>query len=157
MPSFIKSPAGIFVFGDNCLSGIVPTKVDIDSEVISIHSGGDHTFYITLDSIYACGSNNYGQLGFGDTIRRPILTKLNYDYEIISIYCGDMHTIFHITEGIFVCGSNKYGQLGLDLEYVIIPTKLPFDHIIQFLILILGFMLLVPIVMDSWDLMMFGV
>jgi alpha-tubulin suppressor-like RCC1 family protein len=64
--------------------------------------------------IYACGRNNYGQLGLGDITDRstPIQVGSDTNWQSVS-GGGDNHTLAIKTNGtLWACGHNGYGQLG---------------------------------------------
>ena len=94
------------------------TKVttNINNDVKQIVCGGIHTFIIKTDgSIWACGENNYGQLGINDTTDRNTFTQVtsnNHSSSVIS--CGNSHTfVLENNDGLWVCGYSNSGQLGL--------------------------------------------
>nr|QBK87304.1 MAG: F-box and regulator of chromosome condensation repeat protein [Marseillevirus LCMAC201] len=69
--------------------------------------------YISIGDMRACGKNNDGQLGMGDTFNRLILTKIP-NIRTKSVACGNDHTIvIDLNNNIWCCGDNDYGQLGL--------------------------------------------
>lgn len=152
--TIINTVDGLYGFGDNSYGQLglshtksltIPTKLDFfvnnNIEIISISCGKYHTITITNDGLYVFGSNEFGQLGLGDTDSKvPIPTKLDFFrtssiqpnlniqfFEILSVTCGDNHTLIHTTNGLYCLGSNHYGQLGLgDTNFVCVPTKLDF-------------------------------
>jgi len=107
------------------------SELSSDSEMIisKVCAGGQHAIALKSDgSVWAWGSNFYGQLGNGEQ------TKYNEDYEIsinndatvpikifddaIDISAGDNFTLILTKDNeLYGCGSNEYGQLGLD-EYI---------------------------------------
>lgn len=109
----------------------IPTKINIEHEIISVHCGGVHTILNTVNGLYCTGANYHGQLGLGDTTARKSFTRLYFEssaLEIISIHCGTEHTIIHTIDGLYVFGRNDCGQLGLgDNCGRKNPTKLNFE------------------------------
>ena len=85
------------------------------NDVKSICCGNNYTFILKNDgTLWGCGYNNSGQLGFGDTKDRKIFTKITDIYDIKSVYCGYGYTIILKNDGtLWGCGSNGLGQLGL--------------------------------------------
>jgi alpha-tubulin suppressor-like RCC1 family protein len=90
-----------------------------DMEIRHISCGALHTFISTKNNdIYACGNNEYGQLGLGNNINQNKFVKVNIEGiigNIKEIYCGTMHTFILMGNGeMYACGYNGYGQLGLN-------------------------------------------
>ena len=80
--------------------------------------GNQHVMIIKKDgSLWACGSNNKGQLGLGTTTSHyksftQVTTNINNDVK--QVICGGEHTFIIKTDGtVWACGNNSYGQLGL--------------------------------------------
>ena len=73
-----------------------------------------HTFILKNDgSVWACGRNQYGQLGLGDTVSRTTFTQVNIS-DVKQISCGYEFTYILKNDGsLWSCGSNGNGQLGL--------------------------------------------
>ena len=83
-----------------------------------IACGGSHTIILTKDgTLFACGSNDHGQLGLGDTTHRNTFTKVPAlpEGEVAKqVVAGLEHTMILAEDGtVFACGHNLYGQLGL--------------------------------------------
>jgi alpha-tubulin suppressor-like RCC1 family protein len=100
---------GIYVCGinekgqlglDDTINRKVPTLLNFECEVISIHCSNSCTIFKTTDGIYVCGDNAKGQLGLGDTISRQTPTKLPFDHDVISIHCGGNQTVFNTSRRI---------------------------------------------------------
>ena len=90
-------------------------------------SFSDSTFFILNDgTIKACGHNNYGQLGLGDTNDKTTPTLIPDLTDVKQIACGMYHTMFLLKDGtIKACGDNSSNQLGLgDNTNRDIPTLL---------------------------------
>ncbi|KAL9647319.1 hypothetical protein ABK040_011686 [Willaertia magna] len=94
---------------------------NINSKVVKIACGSDHTVFLTKEGeIYVCGGNNQGQLGINDTdkmrVELPVKVYFQKKMEPIKqIYCGLWFTIFLTSKNrIYVCGDNRYGQLGFE-------------------------------------------
>jgi len=94
-----------------------PTKIPNLSNIIDISAKYDSCLFLKDDSgvnqVWACGRNNYGQLGFagGDQPLPTQNTTLSYIEKIFMGYeCSfyiDQFGFYH------ACGRNNYGQLGL--------------------------------------------
>ena len=83
----------------------------------SVHCGYGHTIILKNDNtLWACGRNDYGQLGLGDKSNRNTFTQININSENIkSIYCGGTHTIISKNDGtLWGCGYNGDNRLGLE-------------------------------------------
>ena len=79
-------------------------------------SFSESSFILKNDgTLWACGQNNYGQLGLGDKSNRTTFAKLTTNVnDIKSVYCGYRHAFILKNDGtLWGCGLNDYGQLGL--------------------------------------------
>jgi alpha-tubulin suppressor-like RCC1 family protein len=66
--------------------------------------------------VFACGLNNYGQLGVGDRENRtePTLVPKLSNVGIVDIAAGEHHTIALTNIGtVYVMGRGDQGQLGV--------------------------------------------
>ena len=83
------------------------------NDVKSIYCGNNYTFILKNDgTLWGCGYNNAGQLGFGDTSNRKTFTQITNNVK--SVYCGYGHTIILKNDNtLWGCGANGNGQLGL--------------------------------------------
>jgi alpha-tubulin suppressor-like RCC1 family protein len=96
----------------------------LEDNIKQICCGYNTTFILAENnSIYACGYNEFGQLGTGDRIDRKKFVRVHMDYfeymggNIEKISCGDYHTVVLVKRNnsndmIYVCGKNSSGQLG---------------------------------------------
>jgi alpha-tubulin suppressor-like RCC1 family protein len=86
----------------------------------AIAAGYDHTLALSDDGkVYAAGTNNYGQVGFGDSgwgkssYPFALVPPLS-DKDIIAIAAGDQHSLALAKDGkVYAAGYNRNGQLGL--------------------------------------------
>lgn len=90
------------------------------------------TFFMGKDGyVYACGRNEYGQLGNNTN------THLSYPEQqglknIKKVCIGEYHTIFITTDGIaYATGDNSYGQLGVgsNEKYITTPRQVLLESI----------------------------
>ena len=68
--------------------------------------------------LYVCGSNDYGQLGIGNTISPQTslirMSSMPFGKTPLTVSCGQIHTIVLMTDfSIWGCGYNNSGQLGI--------------------------------------------
>ena len=94
------------------------TKITTNvNDIKLVCCGRNHTFILKNDgTLWACGQNNYGQLGLGDTDNRTTFIQVTTNTNNIkSVNCGYEHTIILKNDGtLWGCGYNGYGQLGLE-------------------------------------------
>ena len=89
--------------------------INVPKQVVA---GRNHTMILTDDgTVFACGANEYGQLGLGHTnmintfTQVPALPGGKVAKQVIA---GDYHTMILAEDGtVFACGANSYGQLGI--------------------------------------------
>jgi alpha-tubulin suppressor-like RCC1 family protein len=87
-----------------------------------------HTLQIDNNgNVWACGNNNYGQLGLGDTDNRSSPVKIPNLNNIKAISTGTSHSLFLDNDGnVWACGKNDDGRLGLgNNTNQNIPIKIP--------------------------------
>ena len=82
------------------------------TRISSVAAGDVATFFLTSDStLWALGSNDYGQLGDGTTVDRDYPVRIMSGIRAMS--SGVSHSLFLKTDGtLWACGDNSYGQLG---------------------------------------------
>ena len=90
---------------------------NINNDVKQVACGIYHTMIIKNDgSLWACGNNEEGQLGLGDTKDRggffQVTTNINNDVKQVA--CGTTCTFILKNDGsVWACGEGFKGQLGL--------------------------------------------
>ena len=88
-------------------------------KVVKAGSGGagQHTMVSTDDgALYACGRNNLGQLGIGNTTNQNVFAKvaLPDGRRVVDVVPGYEHTVAILDDGsVYACGNNGSGQLGI--------------------------------------------
>lgn len=77
--------------------------------------GYGHILILTSDdTVYAIGTNEYGQLGLNDNNHRSNCSLVDIE-NVKQISCGEEYTIILTHDGnVFATGNNMYGQLGLN-------------------------------------------
>jgi alpha-tubulin suppressor-like RCC1 family protein len=79
----------------------------------TIAAGFSHIIVIKNDgTVWACGNNFSGQLGFGDFSSRNVLTQVPI-YDAAQVFTGDAATIIKLKDGTAWGTGNQYGQLGI--------------------------------------------
>lgn len=108
----------------------VPTKIG-SATWMSINAGTYHSVGIKSDgTIWAWGSNSYGQLGDGTKISRNIPTQIGITNNWKTLISGGYHTIGIKNDGsLWAWGNNEWGQLGIGVfEYFkLVPTQIGTD------------------------------
>ncbi|XP_063703150.1 probable E3 ubiquitin-protein ligase HERC4 isoform X2 [Culicoides brevitarsis] len=99
--------------------------------------GLNHTLFLLEDGqLFACGSNDHGNLGFEFSKKRPHIISALKDYPITAVAAGAKHSLAINEWGqVFSWGSNELSQLGYDTENDIVTPKiirsLATKHVIQ--------------------------
>ena len=104
------------LFLGNVSNQILKPKRTSFSNVLKIYAGFDYSLLINnKEEIFACGSNEYGQLAMGHNYTQiePCII-VNQPPSIIQISCGRTHLLLLDSEGnVFSVGKNTHGSLGL--------------------------------------------
>eukprot|EP01084_Bolivina_argentea_P123208 218345_1 len=141
--TFIKTSNNkIYAFGNNTYAQLpqisktthtvtIPKQIKCEYDIINIQCGDNFSLFLDINGfVYACGSNQYGQLGMGIDIKQQFdIKKIDGLSDIIDIKCGDQHTLCLNTKGIlFGFGYNVNGQLSIPKEkFVYSPTMINID------------------------------
>lgn len=101
----------------HCDDQLLPQPLVEFPENVSVASGGGgHTLFVTdCGQLFACGSNNKGQLGLNSTDDFHVLTRVStpVGIRVVMATAGwDFTLIVTETNKLYVCGSNAFGQLG---------------------------------------------
>jgi len=91
-----------------------PVSLSALSDVTIIASGYNHSLALKSDgTVWACGSNSYGQLGDGSTTDSNTPVQVSDLTDIIAIAGGENYSLALKSDGtVWAWGSNGYGQLG---------------------------------------------
>ena len=96
----------------------------VETQVAQVSCGWRHSVLVLSDGeLYACGDNEYGKCGFGDTAARPEPTRVpiplqvgappSHVVRVATVSCGRSHSAFVCTVGeLYTFGLGLYGQLG---------------------------------------------
>ncbi|MFD1953876.1 fibronectin type III domain-containing protein [Paenibacillus thailandensis] len=81
---------------------------------VTMVAGGHHTLALNQNgTVWAWGSNEYGQLGDGSTTNRSTPVQVQGLSSATAIALGDNHSLAIKSDGtVWAWGSNGYGQLG---------------------------------------------
>jgi hypothetical protein len=98
----------------------------------NIATGSEHTLFLTeTGQVFACGKNQYGQLGSSESwlTPTPVTTpvRVEFDAPIVSIAAGRHHSLaLDLYGNVWAWGRNNYLQLGLgaDIETSWTPKKI---------------------------------
>jgi alpha-tubulin suppressor-like RCC1 family protein len=104
----------------------VPTEVPGVNEVVAVAAGSFHSFVLSRDgTAMACGRNDDGQLGLGDTDNRDTFTVVAGLRDVVDIDTGTSHTIAATAEGgLYTWGKGRaMGHGGDNFTQHLFPTK----------------------------------
>ncbi len=113
--------AGLWITGCTEEMGSMGMKHEHDNEaaeeteVIAVAAGNLHSLEVRSDgTVWAWGSNEYGQLGDGTMIDSPAPIKVSGLTDVIAVAGGGYHSVALKDDGtVWTWGSNKAGQLGI--------------------------------------------
>ncbi|XP_013400127.1 E3 ubiquitin-protein ligase MYCBP2 [Lingula anatina] len=99
------------------LISLPPQEITVgpaDIAVTQVACGLHHSVALLENGdVYTWGSNNYGQLGQGDTIIRGVPTRVKLPTTIVQVAAGSHHTVALTTNGqVYTWGNYQKGQLG---------------------------------------------
>jgi alpha-tubulin suppressor-like RCC1 family protein len=94
---------------------LVPTEIALGADWASAAAGGDFSLAVNDDgSLWATGSNMYGNLGLGDSADRHRLTRVGRDRDWAAASAGLGYSLAVKQDGsLWAWGGNDFGQLGL--------------------------------------------
>ena len=126
----LKTSGRLWAWGDNgygqlgngkdglANSSFTPIEIGIDADWVEISAGGSHSLARKSDgSLWAWGSNSYGQLGDGTKTNSNIPVKVGTESNWKAISAGASHSLALKNDGsLWAWGANSYGQLGNDTK-----------------------------------------
>lgn len=102
--------------GNNDTATQITTTRQIEglTGITDVAAGWTHSLFLKDDrTVWACGWNNFGQLGDGTTTNRLNPVQVAGLTGIIAIAAGGGHSLFLKNDGtVWACGRNGLGQLG---------------------------------------------
>ncbi|RWS12069.1 E3 ubiquitin-protein ligase HERC4-like protein [Dinothrombium tinctorium] len=122
---------GVIIENDDCILKPSLVKKLAHEFVVQIACGGNHSIALTnKGSLYAWGSNAFGQIGDGmkgNCVYVPTLVEHLHGVPIRCISAGGSHTCaVSYLNNLYVWGKNESGQLGLnDTRNRLKPTLQP--------------------------------
>ncbi|MBN1617918.1 T9SS type A sorting domain-containing protein [Candidatus Dojkabacteria bacterium] len=118
----IKSNGSLWAWGDNRSGQFgnntrtdsnAPIQIGIDTDWISVSTGGSTIAIKSNETVWGWGSNSHGELGLGHTSMELTPVQIGSMDSWEKILCGGSHTLAINKDGtLWACGANQYGQLG---------------------------------------------
>lgn len=101
-----------------------PVRVTDLSDVIDVDCGGGHTLALRADgTVWACGWNQYGQLGDGAFSNRNRFAQVASLVNVSGLAAGQLHSVVRLSNGeAWAWGSNVNHTLGTGAPQTNIPT-----------------------------------
>jgi len=107
---------GFGAFGDGTTSLIStnPVRANGLTGITDISAGYYYSLYLKNDStVWACGTNDYGQLGIGSNTSTNAPIQVSGLTKVIAISAGYRFSLFLKSDStVWACGQNGYGQFG---------------------------------------------
>ena len=103
--------------GDGTYNDTNQPEMIVASNVVAIAAGGGHSLFLKKDgSLWAMGSDTFGQLGDGSTENGAYQTnrpEMILSGGVTAIAAGEAHSLFLKSDGsLWAMGDDQYGQLG---------------------------------------------
>lgn len=101
--------------------------IDIKN-IIMISCGDGTTMIMTKDRLYACGKNEYGQLGIGNNKNQNVFTRVKTEGigNLLSVTCGQYFTIILTSKGLYGCGETRIFGIKSENKYYDTPQKIDY-------------------------------
>jgi len=109
----------------------LPIQIGAAKNWAAVSNGGDHVMLLKTDgSLWAWGTNDFHQLGLGDTTSLNTPTRVGNDNDWAAVSAGTGHTVAVKADGaLWAWGLNAFGQLGLgDTTSQKTPTRVGNDN-----------------------------
>lgn len=121
-----RNDSGQLGLGHTFRNQTTPVQIGVDADWTMVAAGGEYTVALKKNgTLWAWGTNYYGQLGLGDYVYRdkPTLIGTDADWEYVA--CGWTHTLAIKTNGtMWAWGDNSQRQLGFLVgQEKLVPTQ----------------------------------
>jgi uncharacterized protein YjdB len=93
---------------------LTPGQMGTAKDWVTASAGGLSSFAIKTDgSLWAWGTNKFGQLGDGSTTTRSVPVQVGTEKDWVAVFAGTEHTLALKSDGsVWAWGNNDRGQLG---------------------------------------------
>ncbi|QOJ14065.1 MAG: hypothetical protein HRU75_05205 [Planctomycetia bacterium] len=130
----VTSDGSLWMWGSNAFgelgqgynggSSQLPVRVTDLSDVVAVDCGHSHTLALRTDgTLWACGWNQYGQLGDGTLVSRNRFVQVVGLANVAGMSAGDYHSVARLANGqAWAWGANGSYQLGTNGPLTNIPT-----------------------------------
>jgi alpha-tubulin suppressor-like RCC1 family protein len=100
--------------GTNSNTVVTPVTVSGLTDVVAVAAKAEFSLFLKSDgTVWACGSNTYGELGNGTNQNSNIPVQVPGLTGIVKISAGFFHSLFLKNDGtVWACGRNFSGELG---------------------------------------------
>lgn len=97
---------------------LAPTRVPGIDNAVAIARGYDHSMVLRADgSVWTCGQNSSGQLGYGDGVDSDVFTQVTELTDIIQVAAGSKSSYALDASGqVWAWGRNRYANLAVGTE-----------------------------------------
>jgi alpha-tubulin suppressor-like RCC1 family protein len=128
----LKNDNTVWSWGDNgsgqlgngsTTGSYTPVQVKVNSstnltDITAIAAGAYFSLALKIDgTVWAWGSNNYGQLGIGNTTSQSFAVQVHNLDHISGIAAGSLHAMAFKGTSVYTWGNNYHGKLGFDPVY----------------------------------------
>ena len=141
----LKNDGNVWAWGNNAwgqlglgdtINRASPVQIPKFSSIVAISAGGNraytaqyyHSLAVKDDgSVWAWGSNAYGQLGLTGGVCRTSPVQVPDILGCVTVLAGFYHTLALTNDGrVLAWGNNNYGQLGVgDMKPRVAPVQIP--------------------------------
>lgn len=117
-----RNDSGQLGHGDTADKKIPQSVLNAPRNITSLSCGQFHTVAGTSAGVaYACGKNDYGQVGIENSVTVKVFTEIGSHPEVehvVQVVCGYYHTLILSNTGVVAgFGRNDYGQVSVLLSH----------------------------------------